>query len=120
MFKKIITATMVMMFVIIPFTMAIADDGPAGNKRKGKYTYRKVYKACAEAGEVESATPKISPADKKMAEWTDIFENRKFEEFGCISHWEALADKDILDIYTYFYKPSASNNRPRPGFSRPG
>ena len=112
MFKKLLAVTMVIMFVIVPFTMAVADEGPAGNKRKGKYTYRKVYKACAAAGEVDSATPKISPADKKMAEWTDIFENKKFDEFGCLSNWAALADKDILDIYTYFYKHAADSPTP--------
>ena len=112
MMKKIIAAAVVLMFVIVPFTMALAEDGPAGNKRKGKYTYRKVYKACAGAGEVESATPTISPADKKMAEWKDIFENKNFEEFGCVSHWGNLADKDILDIYTYFYKHAADSPTP--------
>ena len=112
MFKKLIIVTMAFLFVAAPFCAALADEGPGGNKRKGKYTYRKVYKACSASGEVESATPTISPADKKMAEWTDVFENRKFEAFGCMANWEALADKDILDIYTYFYKHAADSPTP--------
>lgn len=103
---------MIFMFVAAPISLVLASEGPDGNKRKGKYTYRKVYKACAASGDVESATPKISPADKKMAEWKDIFENKNFNEFGCISNWKALADKDILDIYTYFYKHAADSPTP--------
>jgi hypothetical protein len=112
MIRKLIITIMAIMFVAAPLALALADQGPDGNKRKGKYTYRKVYKACAESGEVESASPTISPADKKMAEWKDIFENRKFDEFGCVKHWESLADKDILDIYTYFYKHAADSASP--------
>ena len=73
MFKKSILIITVLMFTIVSFSMAFAATGPDGNKRKGKYTYRKVYKACAASGEVESATPKISPADKTMKQWKDIF-----------------------------------------------
>ncbi len=67
MFKKSILTLMALMFTIATFSAAFASQGPDGNKRKGKHTYRKVYKACAAAGGVESATPKISPADKKRA-----------------------------------------------------
>jgi hypothetical protein len=112
MFKKFIITALTLIFVAAPFCAALADGGPEGNKRKGKYTYRKVYKACAEAGGVESATPTVSPADKKMAEWKEIFENRQFSEFGCLAQWEALADNDILDIYTYFYKHAADSPTP--------
>lgn len=112
MFKKLIATAVVLMFVIVPFTLALAEDGPNGNKRKGKYTYRKVYKACAAAGGIESATPTISPADKNMAEWKDIFENKKFDEFGCLDNWTALSDKDVLDIYTYFYKHAKDSPTP--------
>ena len=112
MFKKSIITLITALFIFVPFAMAVAEEGPGGNKRKGKYTYRKVYKACAAAGGVESATPVVSPADKKKAEWTDIFENKKFDEFGCLTQWEALADKDILDIYSYFYSFAADSPSP--------
>ncbi len=48
MFKKSIIAMMVFIFTIVSFSIAFASEGPDGNKRKGKYTYRKVYKACAD------------------------------------------------------------------------
>ena len=112
MYKKIFVLLMLTIFVLVPFAAAVAEDAPAGNKRKGKYTYRKVYKACMGAGEVDSATPKISSADKKKAEWKDIFENKKFDEFGCLDQWAALSDKDILDIYSYFYSYAADSPTP--------
>ncbi len=112
MFRKSIITIMVFIFTIVSFSVAFASEGPDGNKRKGKYTYRKVYKACAANGEVESATPKISPADKTMKQWKDIFENRNFDEFGCKDNWAELSDKDILDIYSYFYHHAADSPTP--------
>lgn len=91
---------------------AESKEGPDGNKRKGKYTYRKVYKACSQAGEVSSATPSVSPADKKMAEWKAIFEAKEFGEFGCKDQWAALSDADINDIYSYFYHSAADSPTP--------
>ena len=82
MFKKSIITIMVFIFTVVSFSVAFASEGPDGNKRNGKYTYRKVYKACAANGEVESASPKISPADKTMKQWKDIFENKNFGRRG--------------------------------------
>ena len=83
--RKLLATMIVAMFMITSLSIAFADDGPGGNKRKGKYTYRKVYKACMETGEVASATPTISPADKKRAEWDDIFQNKNVHiELKCV------------------------------------
>lgn len=112
MLKKSIVTLMVLTFTFVTFSMAFASEGPGGNKRKGKYTYRKVYKACSGAGEVESETPTLSPADKKKAEWKGIFESKNFEEFGCIDYWAKLSDKDITDIYSYFYEFAADSPTP--------
>ncbi len=112
MFKKLIVVMIVMMFTVTPFTAVFAAEGPGGNDRKGKYTYRKVYKACLETGEVQSATPTISPADKTMAQWKEIFETKTFDEFGCKDNWAGLADKDILDIYSYFYNHASDSPTP--------
>ena len=112
MFKKSIITLMVLMFTIVSFSVAFAAEGPDGNKRKGKYTYRKVYKACAASGEIESTTPKMSPADKTMKQWKEIFESRNFTEFGCKDNWAALSDKDILDIYSYFYHHASDSPTP--------
>ncbi|CCK79925.1 hypothetical protein [Desulfobacula toluolica] len=112
MFKKSILTITVLIFSIVSFSMAFAYQGPDGNKRKGKYTYRKVFKACAAAGMIESATPSISPADKTMGQWKNIFENKTFDEFKCTDNWAALSDTDILDIYSYFYHHASDSPTP--------
>jgi len=109
--KSIITLT-VLLFTMVTFSMAFTSDGPAGNDRKGKYTYRKVYKTCSQEGAVESATPKLSPSDKTMAQWKIVFENKNFDEFGCKDNWVGLSDTDILDIYSYFYHHAKDSPSP--------
>lgn len=110
--KKYITGLLAVAFTILWVSTAFSAEGPDGNKRKGKYTYRKVYKACMTTGEVESETPKISPADKTMAEWKHIFESKQFEEFGCKDNWTQLSDADVLDIYSYFYHHASDSPTP--------
>ncbi len=112
MLKKILITSVLIMFTLGSLSAAFASEGPGGNKRKGKYTYRKVVKACFERGEVDSATPKVSPADKKQAEWKNIFEGKNFGAFGCAQDWAALSDKDVLDIYSYLYNFAADSSTP--------
>ena len=83
-----------------------------GNKRKGKYTYRKVYQACFERGEVDSKTPFLSPADKTMAEWEAIYTGKDYSMFKCADEWQALSDEDRLDIFSYLY--SFGSDSPTP------
>ncbi|MDT8380565.1 MAG: cytochrome c family protein [Desulfotignum sp.] len=104
MFKKILIFFTLAVFTLGPVAAVFAADGPDGNHRKGKYTYRKVIKACHENGGVDSPTPTVSPADMTRAEWKPVFENRNFEAFGCQAQWDELSDQDILDIYSYFYE----------------
>ncbi|HKJ98481.1 MAG TPA: cytochrome c [Desulfotignum sp.] len=99
-------------FTLGSFPAVFAEDGPDGNSRKGKYTYRKVIKACHERGEVDSASPQVSPADMKRAEWKEVFENRKFDAFGCLPEWDAMSDEDIADIHAYFYAYAADSPAP--------
>ena len=108
--KKIFLALLAIIFVLSTVSFSFAMD--KGNKRKGKYTYRKVYKACFERGEVESKTPPVSPADKTMAEWKAIFEGKDFSAFGCDEEWAAASDTDVLDVYSYFY--SFAKDSPTP------
>ena len=112
MFKKILVISIIALFTLGSLAAAFASEGPAGNKRKGKYTYRKVVKACFERGDVDSATPKVSPADKKQAEWKAIFEGKEFTEFGCDQEWAGISDTDALDIYSYFYNFAADSPTP--------
>jgi hypothetical protein len=74
MFKKGIFAVTALIFLFSSVSITFALD--KGNKRKGKYTYRKVYKACMERGEVDSPKPPISPDTKTQAQWTRTFEKR--------------------------------------------
>ena len=87
MYKKTIVTSILIMFILGSFSAIFASQGPDGNKRKGKYTYRKVYKACMEAGQTDSASPKLSPSNKKQTEWKEIFDSRNFSEFGCQAEW---------------------------------
>lgn len=99
-------------FVFVFTTLGISLALEKGNKRKGKYTYRKVYKACFERGEVESKTPPISPADKTQAEWTAIFESKDLQQFGCQDEWSQLSDEAMTDIYTYMHDHAADSPTP--------
>lgn len=83
-----------------------------GNKRKGKYAYRKVYKACFERGEVEVQKPKLNPDAHTQAEWTAIFEGKSFDEFGCKEEWGGLNDTQLLDIYTYLHDHASDSPTP--------
>jgi len=110
MFRKaifLITAT-IFLFSSVGVVFALEK----GNKRKGKYTYRKVYKACMKRGEVDSPKPPISPDTKTQAQWTRLFEKKDFEDFGCKPEWEALSQKDLADIYTYLHDHAADSPTP--------
>ena len=89
---------------------ALAID--RGNKRKGKYTYRKVYSACFERGEVDSKKPPISPDTKTQSQWTRVFDKQDFEQFGCKEEWAKLDDKALSDIYTYLHDHAADSPTP--------
>lgn len=98
-----------MMMVAFTFSFAVAEDG---NARKGKYTYRKIYKACHERGAVESAKPSISPDSKTQAQWKRIFDKKKFEDFGCAEEWAKLSEKDLLNVFTYLHDHAADSPSP--------
>jgi hypothetical protein len=83
-----------------------------GNKRKGKYTYRKLYKACMDRGEVASAKPTVNPDAHTQAEWEEIFDNKRFDEFGCAEEWRAVNDEDLVDIFTYLYQHASDSPTP--------
>ena len=110
MFRKFIVASMAFFFIFSAVGMSFALD--KGNKRKGKYTYRKVYKACYERGAVESKTPPISPADKTQAEWDTVFTNKDFAQFGCEDEWNNLDETQVTDIYTYLYEHAFDSPTP--------
>jgi len=109
--KKLIALAAALLFVCFGTGLLFAQ-GPDGNKRKGKYTYKNVYKACAERGEVESKTPIVSPSDKTMAQWERIFDKKDFDLFKCSKEWNALSEEDVKDIYSYLYNYAADSPTP--------
>jgi hypothetical protein len=110
MFKKIFLTLLALFFVFSTVGGGFAMD--KGNKRKGKYTYRKVYTACFKRGEVQSKVPPISPADKTQAEWTSIFESNNFQQFSCQEEWQQLSETEVTDIYAYLHDHASDSPTP--------
>lgn len=110
MLKKGIFLATALIFLFTSVGAALAME--RGNKRKGKYTYRKVYKACMARGEVDSEKPPVSPDTKTQAQWTQVFDKKDFAEFGCQPEWAALSETDLSDIYTYLHDHAADSPTP--------
>ena len=108
--RKVIVTIMAFFFLFTAVGASLALE--KGNKRKGKYTYRKVYKACFERGAVDSQVPQISPADKSQAEWEAIFTSKDFTQFGCDEEWGNLNNTQVTDIYTYLYEHASDSPTP--------
>ncbi|MEW6670738.1 MAG: cytochrome c family protein [Thermodesulfobacteriota bacterium] len=103
----------VLLTVLLVFCFSAAATAmEKGNDRKGKYAYRKIYKSCQARGAVGSSVPSISPADKTQAQWNQVFDNKKFDEFGCKEEWSKLSDKEVIDIYTYLHSFAADSPTP--------
>jgi hypothetical protein len=103
--------SIIALFVTLSFVgSALAIE--RGNKRKGKYTYRKVYSACFERGAIESKKPPISPDAKTQKQWTRTFEKADFADFGCQEEWSKLGEKELSDIYTYLHDHAADSPTP--------
>lgn len=110
MFRKLIFAFVAVAFVFTAVGTLSAME--LGNKRKGKYTYRKVYKACFERGEVASKTPFLSPSDKTQAEWEALYTSGDYSQMKCAEEWAGLGDKDVKDIFTYLYSHGSDSPTP--------
>jgi len=108
--RKVIVTALAFLFLFGTVGIGLALE--KGNKRKGKYTYRKVYQACFERGAVESKTPPISPADKSQAEWEALFSNKDFAQFGCEEEWSSLNETQVTDIYAYLYEHASDSPTP--------
>lgn len=108
--KKAITTILALVLAVCFVAPAFAMD--KGNKRKGKYIYRKVYKACHERGEVDVVKPPINPDARTQEEWEALFDARQFEDFGCDEEWANLSDKDVADIFTYLHAHASDSPTP--------
>ena len=108
--KKVLFFCLATIFLLTWVGVVMALE--KGNKRKGKYIYRKVYKACYERGEVDSAKPPINPDAKTQAEWTQVFEQKEFDEFGCKTEWSNLSESDLGNIFAYLHDHAADSPTP--------
>ncbi len=108
MLKRTILALIMVCFAVMVASECMAD----GNIRKGKYTYRKVYKACHARGEVDTDLPPVSPSDKTMSQWDRIFSKKKFDLFKCKEEWSKLTDKQLADVHAYLRKHAADSPAP--------
>ena len=109
--KKSIIALLIAVFCMTTLA-ATVHAGSKGNKRKGKFTYRKVYKECHAADASVSAKPGISPDSKTMAQWDRFFTKKDFSTFGCKAQWDALSEQDLLHILTYMKSGAADSPTP--------
>jgi hypothetical protein len=110
MLRKFTCTLAALIFVFVSTGTVFAMD--KGNKRKGKYTYRKVYKACMARGEVDSPKPPVNPDSKTQAQWTRVFDKKKFKDFGCSEEWNSLSEKELMDIYAYLHGYAADSPTP--------
>ena len=110
MMRRMIFSTMAALFVLTFVGSALAME--QGNKRKGKYTYRKVYKACHERGVVDTAKPPLNPDAHTQAEWETLFDNRDYSAFGCEDEWGQLSDEQVADIFTYLHAHASDSPTP--------
>ncbi|MDM8538939.1 cytochrome c family protein, partial [Desulfobacterales bacterium HSG17] len=63
-------------------------------------------------GEVDSPKPPVSPDQKTQAQWKIMFDKKDFEEFGCKEEWDALPEKDLLDIFAYLHGHASDSPSP--------
>lgn len=106
------TAITVLALLLTVCFSAAALAAEKGNERKGKYTYRNLYKGCFERGGAESQKPVLNPDAKTQDQWTRAFESKDFEPFGCQQEWGALSAEDLADIYAYLYEHAADSPAP--------
>lgn len=108
--KKIIAIVLIALFGIVSVSsIALAKEG---NKRKGKFAYRKVYKDCNQIDPAVGPTPPINPDTKTMAQWDRVFESKDFDQFGCKEVWSKLSEAELLDIHTYLKSGAADSPTP--------
>ncbi len=110
MIRRMIFSAMAAIFMVTVVGSALAME--QGNKRKGKYVYRKVYKACRARGAVDTAKPPMNPDARTQAEWEQLFDNRDFGAFGCDEEWTQLSDTDVTDIFTYLHAHASDSPTP--------
>lgn len=96
MVKKFGIVAIIMAFLVVSITVAMAEE--KGNARKGKYLFRKTCRTChIEAGSAKE----LSPVSKTQVEWQKVFDN--IDQLKCKDEWAKLSEQDNLDIYEHLY-----------------
>ncbi|MCP3925580.1 MAG: cytochrome c family protein [Desulfobacterales bacterium] len=108
--KKIVLALATFFFMFASTSVVFGLE--MGNKRKGKYLYRKVYSKCYKRGAVDSKKPILNPDSHTQTGWTKVFETKDFSKFKCGEEWGKLSDKKLTDIYTYLYNYASDSPTP--------
>ena len=96
MVKKLSIAAIIMVFLVVSITFAMAEG--KGNARKGKYLFRKTCRTCHMEG---GSAKEMSPVSKTQAEWQVVFDN--IDQLNCKDEWAKLSEKDTLDVYEHLY-----------------
>ena len=112
MLKKMILLSLAASFLLFSAGSVLAIDVEAGNKRKGKYTYRKFYKQCHARGGIETTRPLMNPDAKTQDQWVRTFERQSFDDFKCEEEWSNLSEKDLQDIFAYLHAHAADSPTP--------
>ncbi len=108
--KKFLGIILAIAFTFVTVSAALAFD--KGNERKGKYTYKKVYKACNERGGIDTTQPPLNPDAKTQAQWERMFDGGDFAAFKCEEEWRALSKDDMADIFAYLHDHAADSPSP--------
>ncbi len=107
--KSRIAVIMIASVLCLSFAVHAADEG---DKRKGKYAYRNVFKTCHAQNPSVSEKPSINPDAKTQAQWKKIFDTKDFAQFGCKDVWAKLSAEDLNNICSYLVSGAADSPTP--------
>lgn len=105
--KKVLLTVLTIIMALSFVSVNLA--APEGNKRKGKYLFRKNCRSCHHEG---GTAVDLSPISKTQAEWEKVFSNEAYKKLTCQVDWDKQSDQDMLDIYTYMYKHAFDSPSP--------
>ena len=102
----------ILLIVIALLSVAFSVHAEEGDKRKGKYTYRNIYKACHEKDPAAPGSPPVNPDSKTQAQWEKVFEAKDFNQFGCPDEWAKLSEDELKNICAYLVSGAADSPTP--------
>jgi cytochrome c553 len=102
----------ILLIVIALVGLAFTVHAEEGDKRKGKYAYRNLYKTCHEADPNAPESPPINPDSKTQAQWEKVFETKDFAQFECVDSWAKLSDEELKNICAYLVSGAADSPTP--------